>query len=128
MESDKLPRWALRGVLSSQWAYWVSLLTAALSITHIPPGNVRTLVMLTPVLTALLCISVAYWLYQACDEYLRLQLLRCVTLTAVIVSLCTLAYFFLELLGLPRLSMIWINLLAWSIFNAQMLLVILRSR
>ena len=128
MEPDTLPHWAVRGVFYSQWAYWVSLLIAALSTTYIPPGSVRTLVILTPVLTALLCISVAYSLYQACDEYLRTRLLRCVTLTAVIVSLCTLAYYFLELVGFPRLSLIWINLLGWSVFNAQMLFVILRSR
>ncbi len=129
MEPDNtLPRWAVRGVLSSQWAYWVSLSTAALATIYIPPGSVRTLVLLTPVLTALFCISVAYWLYQACDEYLRARLLRCVTATALIVAACTLVYFFLELSGWPRISMIWINILGWSVFNAQMLFVILRSR
>ena len=128
MEADTLPRWALRGVLSSQWAYWVSLAMAALSITYIPPGSVRTLVTLTPILTALLCVSVAYGLYQACDEYIRLKLLKCVAITAVVVAFCTLGYFFLELVGFPRLSMLWINLLGWSVFNAQMLFVIFRSR
>jgi hypothetical protein len=128
MERSVLPRFAVRGILSSQWAYWGSLAIAALSITYIPPGSIRTAVMLTPVLTALLCVSVAYWLYKDCDEYIRLRLLRCIAVTAIIVVFCTLAYFFLELLGFPRLSMLWVNLLAWSVFNVQMLFVILRSR
>ena len=72
--------------------------------------------------------SVACWLFRACDEYLRLKILRCIAVTAVIVAFATLAYFFLELLGWPRLSMLWVNLLGWSAFNAQMLLVILRAR
>ena len=35
---------------------------------------------------------------------------------------------FLELLGFPHVSMLWVNLLGWSVFNVQMLFVILRSR
>ena len=128
MDPSVLPRFAVRGILSSQWAYWCSLVIAALSVSYIPPGSIRTAVMLTPVLTALLCVSIAYWLYKDCDEYIRLRLLRCIAITGVIVAFCTLAYFFLELLGLPRLSMLWVNLLAWSVFNAQVLFVILRSR
>jgi hypothetical protein len=128
MDPSVLPRTAVRGILSSQWAYWCSLVMAALSITYVPPGSIRTLVMLTPVLTASWCVSVAYWLYKDCDEYIRLRLLRCIAVTAIIVAFCTLAYFFLELLGFPRLSMLWINLLAWSVFNMQMLFVILRSQ
>ena len=43
----------------------------------------------------------------------------------VVVDRC---YFVLELFGFARLSMVWINLLGWSIFNLQMLYVIFRSR
>jgi hypothetical protein len=128
MEPSVLPRFAVRGILSSQWAYWCSLAIAMLSITYIPPGSIRNAVMFTPVLTALLCVSVTYWLYKDCDEYIRLRLLECIAVTAIIVACCTLAYFFLELLGFPRLSMLWVNLLAWSVFNVQMLFVIFRSR
>jgi|SRR5581483_1095730 len=128
MEPSVLPRFAVRGILSSQWAYWCSLAIAGLSMTYIPPGSVRTTVMLTPVLTALLCVSVTYWLYTDCDEYIRLRILRCAAVTAIIVAFCTLGYFFLELLGFPRSSMLWPNVLGWSVFNLQMLFVILRSR
>jgi hypothetical protein len=128
MDPSVLPKHALRGILLSQWTYWISLGLAVLSIQYIPPGSVRTVVMLTPVLTALLPVSMAHWLYRDSDEYIRLRLLRCVASTAIIVAFCTLAYFLLELLGLPRASMLWVNLLGWSVFNAQMLFVILRAQ
>jgi hypothetical protein len=80
------------------------------------------------VLTALLCLAVAYWLYHASDEYIRARLLRCVAVTAIVVAVCTLGYFVLELVGFPRVSMLWINLLGWSVFNLQMLYVMFRSR
>jgi hypothetical protein len=128
MKPSELPGSAMRGVLWSQWAYWCSLAVSALSIEYIPPGSVRTAVLLTPVLTALLSVSVAYWLYQACDEYLRLRLLKCAAVTAIVIAFCTLAYFFLELLGLPHMSMLWVNLLGRSVFNIQMLFILLRSR
>ena len=128
MDASALPRFWVRGVLGSQWAYWCSLAVAALSVTYIPPGTIRTAVMLAPILTALFCESVVYWLYEACDEYIRSRLLRCVAVTAVIVAFCTLGYFFMELLGFPRLSMLWVNLLGWSAFNLQELFVVFRSQ
>jgi hypothetical protein len=84
--------------------------------------------MLIPVLAAILSISVAYWLYEACDEFIRIRLLRSVAVTAIIVALGTLGYFFLELTGLPRVSMLWVNVIGWSTFNLQLILVIRQSR
>jgi hypothetical protein len=101
---------------------------AAWSGLYMPVGSIRTALLLTPILPALLVIAVAYWLYQACDEYIRLKILRSVAITAAIVAFATLAYFLLELSGFPRLSMLAVNLFGWSIFNLQMLYVIIRSR
>jgi hypothetical protein len=128
MEPNVLPKFAVRSVAYSQWAYWCSLAGAALSVTYIPAGSVRTFVIVTPILTAFLCVAVACWLYEACDEYLRFRLLRSVVITAVIVAVCTLGYFFLELLGFPRQSMLWVGILGWSAFNLQLLLVIFRAQ
>ena len=128
MEQQELPRYAVRAVAWSQWAYWCSLAMAALSVRYVPPGSIRMIVMLVPVLTATLCVSTAYWLYESCDEYVRGAILRSVARTAVIVAAGTLICFVLELSGVPRLSMLWVNLLGWSVFNVQMLFVILRSR
>jgi hypothetical protein len=128
MGSSTLPGYAVRGVAASQWAYWCSLAMAALAIRFIPEGTLRNLVIAMPLLTAALCVSLAYWLYESCDEYLRIAVLRCVVRTAVIVAAFTLAYYIAELAGAPKLSLLWVNLLGWSVFNAQFLFVILRSR
>jgi hypothetical protein len=123
-----LPPYAVRGVAFSQWTYWCSLAIAALSVRFIPPGGIQTAVMLVPVLAAILSVSVAYWVYEACDEFVRIQLLKAVARTAILAACITLVYFFLELSGFPHVSMLWINLLGWSVFNLQVILIIRRSR
>lgn len=128
MNSSVVPPNVTRSVAFSQWTYWCSLAVSALSVRYIPPGPIQIAVMLVPVLAAILSISVAYWLYEACDEFIRIQLLRCVVVTAIIVAVVTLGYFFLELSGFPRVSMLWVNLVGWSAFNLQVILIVRRSR
>jgi hypothetical protein len=127
MEAKALPKFAIRAIAYSQWAYWCSLACAALSVLYIPAGSARTFVILMPIMAAVLCVAVTSWLYAACDEYLRTRLLRCVTITALIVALGSLGYFCLELLGFPRQSMIWVSILGWSAFNLQVLFVVLSA-
>ncbi len=93
-----------------------------------PGGSIRNTLILTPVLPALMVVAVAYFLYQACDEFIRLRILKCVVITAIAVACCTLGYFFLELFGFPRLSMLAVNLFGWSVFNLLVLYVIIHSR
>jgi hypothetical protein len=126
MDPSTLPRSATHAVVFSQWAYWCSLAIAALAVRYVPAGSVRTIVILVPALTAALCVSVAFWLYESCDEYVRSAVMRCVVRTAIVVSACTVAYFIAELTGAPRISMLWMNLLGWSVFNAQFVFVMLR--
>jgi hypothetical protein len=128
MDASTLPRHAARAVGWTQWAYWCSLAVAVLATRYIPAGSVRNTVILTPILTATLCVSIAFWMYESCDEYLRRSILVCVVRTAVIVAGVTIAYFVAELAGAPKLSMLWVNLLGWSVFNLQFLFVVLRSR
>lgn len=125
MEPRALPKFAISSVFYSQLAYWSSLAGAAMSVFFIPPGSVRTFVILVPMLAALLCVSVAFWLYAACDEYLRARLLRAVVITALTVAMGSLGYFCLELLGYPRQTMLWVSIVGWSVFNAQVLFVII---
>jgi len=101
---------------------------AAYSYRYLPKGSIRSALVLTPVLPALLIVAVAFWIYAACDEFIRLRILRCVVITAIAVACFTLGYFFLELFGFPPLSMLAVNLFGWSVFNLMMLYVIIRSR
>ena len=124
MKPEALPKSAVRGVVYSQLAYWSSLACAALSVIYLPRGSIQSFVILTPLLTAILCACVTHWLYAACDEYLRARILRSVTITALVVALGSLAYFCLELLGFPRQSIVWVSIIGWSTFNLQLLFVI----
>ena len=128
MASHAYPPYAVRGIVSGQWTYWVTLGIAAWSYAYMPQGSTRSALILTPILPTLLILATAYWVYKACDEYIRARILKSVAITAAVVALSTSSYFILELFGFPRLSMLWINLLGWSIFNLQMLYVIIRSR
>lgn len=128
MNSNALPSNVTSSVFFSQWTYWCSLAIAAMSAYYIPPGPIRTAVMLIPILGAILSMAVAYWLYEACDEFVRIQLLKAVAVTAIIVAACTLGYFFLELAGFPRVSMLWINLVGWGAFNLQLILIVRRAQ
>ena len=68
MSSDIYPRGLARSIFFSQWAYWCTLAMAAWSGLYLPAGSIRTALIVTPVLPALLIIAVSYWVYQACDE------------------------------------------------------------
>jgi len=128
MASHAYPTYAIRGIVSGQWTYWCTLGMAAWSYAYMPQGSTRSALILTPILPTLLILATACWVYKACDEYVRARILKSVAITAAVVALSTSSYFILELFGFPRLSMLWINLLGWSIFNLQMLYVIVRSR
>ena len=123
-----LPRRVALNMFWCQWAYWCALAGAVYSYRYFPEGGTRSFLILTPVLPALLIVAFAYWVYDACDEVIRLRILKCVVITAIAVVACTLGYFFLELFGFPRLSMVAVNLFGWSVFNLSMLYVIIRAR
>jgi hypothetical protein len=56
------------------------------------------------------------------------RLLRAVARTAALVAAATLVWFFFELAGYPKLSMLWVNLAGWSLFNLQVLFLTRRER
>jgi len=128
MISRTYPPHAISGILFGQWTYWSALIIALWGYAYMPEGSIRTALILTPVLPALLIVCVAFWVYRSCDEYVRSRILRCVAVTAIFVATCTFGCFLLELFGYPRLSMLWINILGWSMFSVQMLYTIMRSR
>jgi TctA family transporter len=119
---------AIHTIYWSQNAYWCTLLIAVVSLIYLPPGPVRTGVVLTPVLTGLYGLSLVYWLYRDSDEYIQLRILKCAAVTAAVVIFGTLGYFLLELCGFPRLSAIAINLISSTVFNLQLMYVLIASR
>ena len=123
-----LPRKIAFNLFCFQWAYWTTLAVVAWVWRYMPAGMVRVSLVMIPVLLSLLIAANAYWIYDACDEFIRLRILKCVVATATVVAAGTLGYFFLELSGFPRLSMLVVNLFGWSVFNLSMLYVVTRAQ
>ncbi|MES2348439.1 MAG: hypothetical protein V4641_12820 [Pseudomonadota bacterium] len=121
MAHTKFSRSAVSAILWSQWAYWCSLGIAIWAYIAMPKGNIRDCLVLAPIAPGVLIFGVSYWLYQSCDEYVKQRTLQAATLTAVAVAMLAMVYFFLELLGFPKLSMMWVHIVGWSLFNVQML-------
>jgi hypothetical protein len=91
------------------------------AVTHMPTGSIRTVLVITPAASAMLIVAVAYWNYCACDEYVRYKILQAGSITALGMLLFVTIYYYLELTGLPRLSLIWVSVFGWSLFILQLL-------
>jgi hypothetical protein len=128
MSAIPFSRRAMSAIFWSQWAYWCALAMAIFALSALPPGGIRNVLVMTPIAPGLLVFAVCFWLYRSCDEYVRMRTLQAAATTAFVVAMLSMVYFFLELLGLPRLSMMWIHIVGWSIFDAQMLWLLLRPR
>lgn len=111
----------IRGMLYAQWAYWCMWGVCIWAQFYLPPGPVRTVLTLSPILPGVLIVAVAIWQYRACDEFIRHKILCAATITAVTTAIWTLAYSYFELVGLPRLSMMWVCNVGWLVFIFLML-------
>jgi hypothetical protein len=108
-------------LLSLQSAYWMTFAISLWAVSHLGPGNPRNLLVLTPVLPGLLMIAWTSWVYRACDEFIRSRILSAAAITAVVIAVGSLIYSYLELTGLPRVSMAWTSNTGWTVFDILML-------
>jgi hypothetical protein len=108
-------------LLSLQWAYWVAFAMSLWALSHLGPGGVRNLLILTPVLPGLLIIAWTSWVYRACDEFIRARILSAAAITAAVVAVGSLIYSYLELTGFPCISMAWTSNIGWAVFGVLML-------
>jgi hypothetical protein len=121
--------WPTVSILVSFWTYLVALIVAAVFSRFYAAGGTRTLVVMSlPLLTLLLHFFISYMVYRASDEYLRLRILKCAALAGVLLAFGTTAYFGLEQLGYPRLSIIVVNLIGWTLFTIMLIWVRHRAR
>jgi hypothetical protein len=121
MRYARFPSSAASAIFWSQWAYWCALGIAIWAYLAMPSGSIRSILVLAPIAPGLLIFAVSYWLFQSCDEYVRYRTVRAAAITGIAIGLLSMIYFFLELLGFPKLSMMWIQAVGWSVFNVQML-------
>lgn len=113
-------RSATAAFLWSQFAYWCAVAIAAWAVAYMPAGSIRTVLILTPIGPAILILSVAYWLYRSCDEYLQHRILQAAAITAIGMLLLVTSCYYLQLAGLTPLNLAWISTFGWVLFIAQM--------
>jgi hypothetical protein len=85
---------------------------------------VRAVLVLLPVLPGLALIGLTVRAYRQCDHLIQLRMLQAAALAAIVVAVFATVYYFLELLGLPRLSAAWISNIVWAVFMVQMVRLI----
>jgi len=94
---------------------------------RIQPGNGKasftgdahgTVLTLPPIVPGVLIIAGAIWQYRACDEFIRSRILSAAAASAVVTAIWTLAYSYLEMIGFPRIGMMWVGNAGWLIFMA----------
>jgi hypothetical protein len=104
--------------------YLAALATATWALTSVPAGPLRTSVVLAPILPGLALIGLTIRAYGRCDEFIRMRTLEAAALSAIVIAVCSLVYFFFELLGFPHLSAAWTSNVVWAVFVVQMVRLI----
>lgn len=104
---------------------YVAALRAAMSL---PPGTVRTMLILSPIAPGLFLIWNSVRWYRRCDEYVRLRILQATAVVAVFTAVWTLIYPYLELLGLPHLNVGLVHAFGWPIFMIAMVRLLVTGR
>ena len=94
-------------------AAYAAAMWAALTL---PKGSLRFLLIVVPILPGLLLIANCVRWYRHCDEFIRQRILEATAITAVVTAIWTLGYGYLELAGLPHVSVAVIHTIAWPIF------------
>jgi hypothetical protein len=104
--------------------YVAALAAAIWAFSSLPASPLRTTLIVLPILPGLALIGLTVRSYRLCDEFIRLRMLQAAAVAVLVVAAFSLTYFFLELLGLPRLSSAWISNIVWLVFVVQMLRLI----
>jgi len=83
-------------------------------------GSLRTALILAPILPGLALIGLTVRAYSLADEFIRLRIAQAAAVAATVTAAFALVCFYLELVGMPRLSTAWISNILWVVFVAQM--------
>ena len=101
-------------------AYLLGYAAAMWALFELPPGAMRTTLVITPILPGLGLIWSTVAAYRRADEYVQREILLAATQAALFTAVWTLAYAFLEPLGLPHLNMGFVHTFGWPIFLWRM--------
>lgn len=97
-------------------ALYILLLILSLWLSHgMASGVTRTLLLASPMLAVLLAVRAMVRQIRLSDEYVRKTTLEHLAVAAAVTAGCTFTYGFLEIAGLPRLSMFYV----WPLMAAS---------
>ena len=100
--------------------YLAAYAGAIWALLALPAGSTRTILVALPIAPGLFLIGNGVRWYRRSDEFIRMRTLQAVAVTAVVTAVWTLAYSYLELLGLPHLNVGFVHTIGWPVFVVQM--------
>ena len=101
-------------------AYLLGYAGAMWALLSLPPGAVRTALVIAPILPGLGLIWSTVAAYRRADEFVQREILVAASQAALFTAVWTLAYAFLEPLGLPHLNMGLVHTFGWPVFIWRM--------
>ena len=105
------------------WWFLVYLLaygTAMWALANLPPGPLRTLLVLSPTVPGLAMIFATVIAYRRGDEFVQREILVAAALAALVTAVWTLVYAYLEALGVPHLNVGFVHTFGWPVFIWRM--------
>lgn len=103
-------------LIAAQLGYWVFVAVAVLASRAELDSSLKRLFAVLPILPGIAIILVGVRIAKRCDEYIRVKLLEAAAIVAAMTAAWTLIYSYLEIVGFPRLSMMWVGNIGWSVF------------
>jgi hypothetical protein len=102
------------------FAYLLAYGAAMWALASQPPGSVRTLLVLAPIVPGLAMIFATLVAYQRGDEFVQREILIATGIAALFTAAWTLVYAYLEPLGFPHLNVGFVHTFGWPIFLWRM--------
>lgn len=127
-ETERMLTGWLRHFDGAMTAYLAALGVTAWALATRQAGVTRSALVLAPVLPGLYIMWITRRIYLRCDEYVRLSVLQAAAWAAAVTAVWTLVYAFLEIAGLPRISICWVLYVGWAVFVGLMLRFIATDR
>jgi hypothetical protein len=98
------------------------------ALLTLPPGPLKSLLVLAPITPGLGMILGTVQAYLRSDEFIQREILIAAALAALVTAVWTLVYAWLEALGLPHLNVGFVHTIGWPVFIWRMVrLMRLRS-
>jgi hypothetical protein len=107
LEKDANRRYRLE--MGASLAIYIAVLHTSISYARpMPPGTLRTVLLLVPVIPALLGVWAVARHFRRMDEFVRLRSLESLGFAGAVTAVLAVTYGFLETAGFPKLSMFWV--------------------